>query len=87
MLFRRSKRNVLGYTYSNTKTQWVYNYFFTNGGIEDIAGNMVHEWVHKMGFGHASKNNSTRKYTVPYAVGYFVKEYVEKKLTQQQMAV
>lgn len=82
-LDRRSSRNVLGYTYSNTTKQWIYNNFFTNGDVWDIAGNITHEWVHKMGYGHAYKKTATRKYSVPYAVGYFVRDYVEKALTQQ----
>ena len=83
-LDRRSSRNVLGYTYSNTTKQWIYNSFFTNGDDWDIAGNIVHEWVHKMGYGHAYKRTATRQYSVPYAVGYFVRDYVEKALTQQE---
>jgi hypothetical protein len=83
-LDRRSSRNVLGYTYSNTTKQWIYNSFFKNGDDWDIAGNIVHEWVHKMGYGHAYKRTATRQYSVPYAVGYFVRDYVEKALTQQE---
>jgi hypothetical protein len=78
-LDRRYKRGVLGYTYSSSKSQWIYNSFFRNGEVHDVAGNIAHEWVHKMGYGHASKDNSTRKYTVPYAVGYFVRDYIRVK--------
>ena len=72
---RRSKRSVLGYTYANTTKQWVYNYFFQNGTIEDVAGNLGHEWCHKMGFGHEFNFTTHRDKTVPYAVGYFVKNF------------
>lgn len=86
-LDRRSNRRVLGYTYANSTKQWIYNNFFRNGDIWDVAGNIAHEWVHKMGFTHDYKYTSTREFSVPYAVGYFVRDYVEKKLTQQQLAI
>lgn len=40
--------------------------------IATIAGNVVHEYIHLMGFGHEHRNNSTRIYTVPYAIGNIV---------------
>lgn len=86
-LDRRSNRKVLGYTYATTTTQWIYNNFFHNGSVGDIAGNLTHEWCHKMGFTHTYRFTPSRPYSVPYAIGYFVRDYVEKKLTQEQIAV
>lgn len=83
-LDKRNKRGVLGYTYANTSKQWIYNWFFREGDIWDVAGNLAHEWTHKMGFGHEWRYNYYRQFTVPYAVGYFVRDYAKKKLTQQQ---
>ena len=68
---RRTKRGVLGYTYPSTPKQWIYSWLLKTTP-EKIAGNLAHEWVHKMGYGHAYRFNSTREHTVPYAVGYFV---------------
>jgi len=67
--------NVIGYTYPDTVAQWIYYSFFSNNTYRDIAGNLAHEWAHKMGFNHAYNWNNTRKYTVPYAVGYFVRDF------------
>ena len=39
-----------------------------------VAGNLTHEWLHKMGFTHDSAATSTRPYSVPYAVGYIVRQ-------------
>lgn len=76
ILDRRNKKGVLGYTYANTTRQWIYNSFFRSGSIEDIAGNIAHEWTHKMGYTHDFRYTPTREYSVPYAVGYFVRDYV-----------
>lgn len=75
---RRNKRGVIGYTYGNTSWQWIYQNWFKSYTPEEIAGNLAHEWCHKMGFTHAFKNNPTRHHTVPYAVGYFVRDYGER---------
>ena len=69
------KKGVLGYTYPNTVWQWIYNWFFSEGTVDQIAGNLAHEWCHKMGYGHESKYNKYRRYTVPYAIGYFVRDF------------
>lgn len=79
-LDKRNRRGVLGYTYANSTSQWIYNWFFTEGTLEDVAGNIGHEWVHKMGYGHEQNYNSLRQHTVPYAVGYFIKHF-KKDLT------
>lgn len=70
---RRNKRNVIGYTYPNTVKQWVYSWFLKTD-YKRVAGNLAHEWVHKMGYDHKFRYNSTRRHTVPYAVGDFVAE-------------
>jgi len=73
---RRNKRSVIGYTYGSTKWQWIYINWFRSFDPNEIAGNLSHEWCHKMGYKHAYKNNPTRKYSVPYAVGYFVRDFI-----------
>ena len=40
----------------------------------DVAANLAHEWVHKMGFGHDYYANEERPFTVPYAIGRIVEE-------------
>lgn len=65
---------VKGYTKPDTMRIWMNTKFFrrTSWTSIDVAGNMAHEWVHKMGYGHAYKHNPDRPYTVPYAIGYLV---------------
>jgi len=69
-----SARNVVGYTYTSIFKTWVNSKFFkvwlrSKSGQCNIVGNVIHEYMHNVGYGHAVKNNSTRKHTVPYAYG------------------
>jgi hypothetical protein len=65
---------VKGYTKKDTMRIWINKKFFRRSSWEpkDVAANMAHEWVHKMGYGHAFKYNSDRPSTVPYAIGYII---------------
>lgn len=77
-----SKKKVLGYTYSSRKEVWLNFKYYRDGyngfNVDSIAGNLLHEWIHNTGFGHAKKNNKTRKYTVPYAIGYMARDIAGK---------
>lgn len=69
-----ANNNVIGYTNQATEEIFINKKFFlgnleTPAGNAAIIGNIVHEYMHKMGFDHSYFNNSTRPYSVPYAVG------------------
>lgn len=68
---RRNKRSVLGYTYPDTTKQWMYSWLLSTT-YQRVAGNLAHEWAHKLGFTHTYRNTPNRKHSVPYAVGDFV---------------
>lgn len=70
--------SVLGYTYGIVNEQFIYRWFFNSGSDEKIAENIVHEWLHKMGFQHAYYDYMGRIYTVPYAIGKIVSEIIRK---------
>jgi hypothetical protein len=72
---RRNKRGVLGYTYPNSYKQWIYSWFLSSSSYRDVAGNIFHEYCHKLGFDHAYKFHTTRQYTIPYACGYLVRDF------------
>jgi len=67
----RNKRSVLGYTYPNSVRQYMYSWLLETTP-DRVAGNLAHEWCHKLGFDHKHRYNSTRRHSVPYAVGDFV---------------
>lgn len=64
--------SVVGYTNASTKRIWVNTKFFNTYKENSVAGNLFHEWLHKLGYGHASAATATRPYSVPYAIGYIM---------------
>jgi hypothetical protein len=73
-----SNNSTVGYTYANTTKTWVNNKFFRNYDYSSVAANVVHEWTHKLGFGHTSSNNSDRPYTVPYGIGGIINDLIDE---------
>ncbi len=73
----RSERDVIGYTYVDTSFVYSNTYFFNNAEISGIAGNIIHEWLHKVGFDHDYEVTSRRPASVPYAIGYIVEGMIQ----------
>lgn len=65
---------VVGYTMPNVIRVWMNSKFLDKNNSAEVTTNMTHEWLHKLGFKHASKRTATRKYSVPYAVGYLMRD-------------
>jgi hypothetical protein len=63
---------TVGYTYANSKRIWVNTKYFNTYTPASVAGNLFHEWLHKVGFGHASTYSVSRDYSVPYAIGRMI---------------
>lgn len=64
--------STVGYTtpsssYINMNTKFLNSYTSTQ-----VTRNMVHEWLHKLGFTHAVYYSVSRDYSVPYAIGRIV---------------
>lgn len=70
--------NVVGYTLPSVVRVWMNKKFFNTFKPYQVAGNMFHEWLHKVGFGHDFEATASRPYSVPYAVGYIVREMAKK---------
>lgn len=73
-----SGRNVVGYTNQGTSTIFMNTYFYNYATPSETAGNMIHEWLHKMGFDHDYNSTSRRPSSVPYAIGYIAEEMAAK---------
>ena len=69
---------VVGYTYPDSKGFWVNDKFFTTYTLSEVAANVVHEWLHKVGFDHDFDRTARREFSVPYGVGTIVKELIQK---------
>lgn len=73
-----SWRNIVGYTYPDTLRIWMNTKFFDHYTPAQVAGNIFHEWLHKLGFDHSSSHSSSRDASVPYALGYLIRDLGKK---------
>lgn len=71
---------VKGYTKPDTMRIWLHKKFYRRKSwtAVNVASNMTHEWLHKVGFGHSYYDNPDRPFTVPYAIGYLVGEVAKE---------
>jgi hypothetical protein len=70
--------NVVGYTLPQTTKVWINNKYFFKNSTAKVAGNLMHEWLHKLGFHHDREKSTHRKYSVPYGVGTIVKDLAKR---------
>ncbi len=66
--------NTVGYTYPSDINTYVNRKFFKHYDYAEVACNIIHEYAHKMGFGHSS---ATDYNSVPYAIGYMVRGIIK----------
>lgn len=64
---------IVGYTNGSITYINVNTKFFDQYNPNEVAGNLFHEWLHKLGYGHDSAATAARPYSVPYAIGYMVR--------------
>lgn len=74
-LYYRRYSKVIGWTNGSINTININWKFFKNFKPHEVAGNLAHEWLHKLGFGHES---AAEHDSVPYGIGYIVREMGEK---------
>jgi hypothetical protein len=67
-----SNNSTVGYTYANSRRIWVNTKFFNTYTDAQVANNLMHEWLHKLGYGHAQTWSTSRDHSVPYAIGRLV---------------
>lgn len=83
-LYTSNFTSTVGYTYPNVIRIWMNTKYFNNYTVAQVAGNVFHEWSHKLGFEHASSYSKSRDSSVPYAIGYLMVELINKELAAQQ---
>lgn len=66
--------STVGYTSSSITYINVNTKFFDTYAPNSVAGNLFHEWLHKLGYSHDSAATARRPYSVPYAIGYIVRD-------------
>lgn len=68
-----ANNTTVGYTYANSKRIWANTKYFNTYSVASVAANLMHEWLHKLGFTHAVSYSVSRDYSVPYGVGGIVR--------------
>lgn len=77
-LYTNHQSVVIGHTHPSSKRIWLNTKYFNRFTTAQIAANLVHEWLHKVGFSHDYHRSERRKYSVPYAIGYIVKDMTNR---------
>ena len=67
--FYYENSSTVGYTNTSSKRIWVNRKFYNNYTAASCTSNLMHEWLHKLGFKHATYYSYSRDFSVPYAVG------------------
>ena len=78
-LYHKRLSSAMGYSYSHSLDTYSNTAKWRGTEREivaGVAGNIIHEYMHNLGFGHDYKWNPTREFTVPYAIGYIVRNLV-----------
>ncbi len=75
------QRNVVGYTTEASDTLTINRRFFSSYSPAEVAGNLAHEWLHKLGFEHDFKATARRPDSVPYELGELVERLAQGSLT------
>jgi hypothetical protein len=81
-LYNRPFSRVIGYTSGEINTININWKFFKNFAPNEVAGNLAHEWTHKIGFDHLSAQEHD---SAPYAIGYIVDEMAGKLLLNSKL--
>lgn len=77
-LYTDHDSRVMGYTRPKSRRVWMNTKFFNRHTPAKVASNLTHEWLHKIGFDHDYKFTWKRRYSVPYAIGYIVRDLARK---------
>lgn len=74
----RVSANVIGCTLPSVNKIWMNTRYLNSFTPRQVASNLIHEWLHKLGFKHDYERTPERPYSVPYAVGYLVEKLAAK---------
>lgn len=81
-LYYKRWSKVVGWTNGSINTINVNWKFFQNYKPNDVAGNLAHEWLHKIGYDHKS---AAEHDSAPYAIGYIVRELGARVLKGEEL--
>jgi hypothetical protein len=78
-LYTDNQSQVVGFTNPRTKRIWMNTKYFNRNSPAQVASHLTHEWLHKLGFDHEKGRCNQRRYSVPYAIGYIVRDLAKRK--------
>lgn len=81
-LYNKRSSKVIGWTNGDINTININWKFFKGFKPSDVAGNLAHEWTHKIGFDHKS---AAEHDSAPYAIGYIVREMTARVLKGEEL--
>ncbi len=73
-----SSSSTVGYTSSNINYINFNTKYLNSYSLSATAKTMMHEWLHKLGFGHAYYYSTSRNYSVPYGIGKIMSDLAAK---------
>lgn len=68
-LYNNPDSNVIGFTYPNTWRTWINKKYLDSESHKFLAGHILHEYLHNMGFNHYGEHSTS----VPYQLGELVR--------------
>lgn len=77
-LYTDNNAVTIGYTMPSIVKVFMNTKYFNKFKPYQVADNMFHEWLHKLGFTHSVEVTAARAHSIPYAVGYIVKSIAQK---------
>ena len=84
-----ANNNVVGHTSPDTQRIFLNKAYYderlvpgNNKGQSEIFENIIHEYMHKIGYSHSFLNNRRRPHSVPYAVGGLAGNFLYRKLME-----
>jgi hypothetical protein len=83
-LYTDQNSTTIGYTYPSVQKIWMNQKYFNNYLPYQVANNLFHEWLHKLGFKHEVQATDSRRHSVPYAVGDLVGSMAKRFYLDQQ---
>lgn len=69
----QGRRGLVGYTNKGRRTIHINTRYFNSSPPAYLAGNLAHEWMHKLGFSHDFRRTRERPRSVPYGIGGIVR--------------
>lgn len=69
---------TVGYTMTGSHKVFMNRKFLHRFTPAEVTSNIMHEWLHKLGFSHEVEDSPSRRASVPYTVGYIVRNLAKK---------